>query len=370
MNAKRNSKVYDFFKLVVALILVAVIVILLILLLNSSTETEVAAELTDTPELTQTAPPTATEVPEPTPVPEPTAAPDPLAGLPDLPEVGAELTYNPDDGLLYSPHGNPVYELNAAASGWNPYISDDLAAGLPEGAALGTDGANGWQINDLDGNPLYRWNPDTLSWDTAETPETVEPDLPLFPETAVDLVYVPETEQLVNADGLAIFQLDAENSQWLPVIPEEIAADLPEGAQIVQNEIGLWEILDSEGTLIYTWDWITLAWVTAEQEVAVPPLPEAPSQDICPLAMVPRLAVGATARAINFQNFRSSPEVADNLVYVLAPTSEVPVVGGPTCVEYAGGAHLWWQVTIDDGTSGWMAEGSADGLFYFLEPVR
>jgi hypothetical protein len=178
-----------------------------------------------------------------------------------------------------------------------------------------------------------------------------------------------ETDQLESPDGLALFELDAENGRWIPVIPEGIAADLPEDTQPVLNDSGIWEVLDSTGNPIYAWDWIVLAWLPAEQEVSVPPLPEAPSQDACPLAMVPRLAVGATARAVSFQNFRSSPDVSDNLVYVLAPTSEVPVIGGPLCVEFNGGAHLWWEVTIDDGTTGWMAEGSADGLFYFLEPV-
>ena len=367
MNAQGSSKIYNFFKLAVALILVVIIVILWIRIPDS--DTEASAEPSDTPKPTSTLPPTATEVPEPTSTPEPTQTPETLSGVPELPDSPVELIHNPGDSLAYTPDGNPVYRLNTNTDSWEPYIAPDLAVGLPQGARLVSDEANGWQISDKDGNPLYDWNPDTLTWDATDSLIVTDSDLPPFPETTVDLVYVPETDQLESPDGLALFQLDAENGRWIPVIPEGIAADLPEDAQPVLNDSGIWEVFGSTGNPVYAWDWIALTWLPADQEVSVPPLPEAPSQDACPLAMVPRLAVGAIARAVSFQNFRSSPEVSDNLVYVLAPTSEVPVIGGPLCIEYNGGAHLWWEVAIDDGTAGWMAEGSADGLFYFLEPV-
>jgi len=347
---------------------------LLIRLPGSETE---ATAPTDIPEPTNTLEPTATNSPAPTDIPEPTATSDPTAGLPDFPDVGVELTYNPDDGLLYTPDGKPVFQQNNAGNGWQPFIPEDLAAQLPEGAFTGADPTGGWQIVDRDGNPLYSWDAESLSWGAAEitdaeTPDDANPDLPPFPETTVDLTYVAETEQLVNPDGLPVFQLDAEKTQWVPVIPEDVAAELPEGTEIGQNETtGNWEIVDTEGTALYTWDWVTLGWVTADTEVAAPPLPDAPSPDVCPLAITPRLAVGYMARTVNFQNFRSSPEVTDdNTIYILAPTSELPVVGGPICEAVDDGARLWWQVTIDDGTAGWMAEGSSDGLFYFLEPVR
>jgi len=32
--------------------------------------------------------------------------------------------------------------------------------------------------------------------------------------------------------------------------------------------------------------------------------------------------------------------------------------------------QLWWQIKLPNGLTGWSAEASAFGKFYFMEPVK
>jgi hypothetical protein len=68
-------------------------------------------------------------------------------------------------------------------------------------------------------------------------------------------------------------------------------------------------------------------------------------------------------------NFRSYPGLFNNLILTNDPDTEVEIVGGPACTRYEkGGAYLWWEIKLPNGLTGWSAETSAFGAFYFMEP--
>jgi hypothetical protein len=90
----------------------------------------------------------------------------------------------------------------------------------------------------------------------------------------------------------------------------------------------------------------------------------------CPLALPTRLKVGARVRVLSTLHIRSAPEISGNLIQTNSPGTELEITGGPVCVPYESGAHLWWEVTRPDGITGWSAEGAANGSAYFMEPVQ
>jgi hypothetical protein len=97
---------------------------------------------------------------------------------------------------------------------------------------------------------------------------------------------------------------------------------------------------------------------------------QAPAEVACPLALPPRLKVGMTARVTTNLHFRSSAGIAaGNLVHSNLSGTKLEIIGGPVCVPYNGRAYLWWNVKQPDGATGWSAEGSLTGKFYFLEPL-
>ena len=48
----------------------------------------------------------------------------------------------------------------------------------------------------------------------------------------------------------------------------------------------------------------------------------------------------------------------------MLPDDTFQITGGPFCE----GGYLWWQVTLNNGTAGWAAEGDLD--HYYYEPVN
>jgi carboxyl-terminal processing protease len=104
----------------------------------------------------------------------------------------------------------------------------------------------------------------------------------------------------------------------------------------------------------------------------VPPQPsiETPSTPVvveCPLAMPSHLISSKSAIATANLNLRSSPGIKDNWLKTIPVGTSVEVLENPICIPYLNGAYLWWQVKLPDGTTGWSAEGSLSGKFYFLE---
>ncbi len=75
----------------------------------------------------------------------------------------------------------------------------------------------------------------------------------------------------------------------------------------------------------------------------------------CPGAPEPRLEVGGTAVVITDPDPLRVRESAPGgeIVGLLYRDYQMPVIGGPVCANEL----YWWQVTLRDGTTGWVAEG-------------
>jgi len=102
------------------------------------------------------------------------------------------------------------------------------------------------------------------------------------------------------------------------------------------------------------------------------PIVEIPSEpEVCAAISRSQLQVGMKAIIQRRLNFRSSPGIFNNLILTNIPGTEVEVTGGPACTRYEnGGAYLWWEIKLPNGLTGWSAEASAFGTFYFMEPAQ
>ncbi len=95
--------------------------------------------------------------------------------------------------------------------------------------------------------------------------------------------------------------------------------------------------------------------------------PAGRAQNPCDGLIAPRLTVGNTARVTSPYglSLKDSPRTgaAGATERALLPFGTVVrVTDGYTCNL----GYLWWQVSLPDGTTGWVAEGDADE--YFLQP--
>ncbi len=195
-------------------------------------------------------------------------------------------------------------------------------------------------------------------------PPAPTPALPDFPASSQTLSLDAANEHLLAPDGSLVYTLDAEAAQWTPIIPNDLAATLPEGYTLTEPTPDHWEIHAPEnGDLLLAWDPDALAWQAPAESAPVAEEPD------CPLALPPRLQVGKQARVITNLNMRSSPGIKNNWLLTNPRGTILDVIGGPVCTLYEGGAFLWWQVTNPAGKSGWSAEARQQGNGYFLEPL-
>jgi hypothetical protein len=385
-----NTKMYDIFKLVVVAVLAIIIVVLIFRLPGAgpdiAVEEPVAVDSQEMPVEDSEEKPAGDEMEEANNSDESQVGDDQTDAeetdpdndadeaeandmdLPEFPESGTKLTYNPDDGLLYSADGTPAFRLNSDTNTWEPNVSDDFSAELPEGAALSGNDLDGWQVTSEDGNLLYRWNAETLTWDMVAAETAAEPELPSFPTADFEWVYNSDMGEIQSPNGMAAFSLDAENERWVPVISAEVAANLPANAQPVANEDGTWALPDTDGNSLYNWNSETLTWDLVAEPVAEES--PAPTQADCPLALPPRLQVGQTAVVMTNLNLRDTPGIENNLSGSLIYNSQITVIGGPQCEPHQDGAYMWWEVEKVDGSTGWAAEGSIGNPFYFLATVE
>ena len=91
-----------------------------------------------------------------------------------------------------------------------------------------------------------------------------------------------------------------------------------------------------------------------------------PEIKICPDAPLPRLIVGAqgeVAPGIDRLRLRALPAVGTGEVGLLYAGNVFEVISGPSC----NGGYAWWRVVLEEGTTGWVAEG--DWQQYYLRPI-
>jgi len=97
-----------------------------------------------------------------------------------------------------------------------------------------------------------------------------------------------------------------------------------------------------------------------EEEPPPSPLPE-PVVD-----SEPHLQIGGTARIVNLNNAvlrgRSEPGITQPVLVRFTENSAVTILEGPAEAD----DYTWWRVANEMGT-GWVAEGSLDGVIW-LEP--
>ncbi len=87
----------------------------------------------------------------------------------------------------------------------------------------------------------------------------------------------------------------------------------------------------------------------------------------CTGAPAPRVKVGDVVLVSQDDprplNVRAQPALQGDVMAQLAPGATLMVTDGPVCAA----GHLWWQVLLEDGTLGWVAEGDAET--YYIEPL-
>jgi hypothetical protein len=288
MNSKRKTLGYDLFKLIIALIMVVILVILLIQgpqVKQVSVEPEAAERMEELLIVEEPEPEGETGSGDITEPDQSSISSDSLSGapsgdisspdLPPLPESDFVLIYDPENDTLITPDGTAVYRLNTDLQVWEPIISDDLMGKIPDGAFVTMDESGIWQIVDPNGLAFYNWEPQTLAWQIIESPDISEPDLPPFPDAGVELLYQSDSNTLTDPNGNAIYILDTDNFVWKPILPDDIAGDLPGGAEISQDENDSWYIFGSDGGAIYSWDSNSSSWRKVEPDTSdLPPFPD------------------------------------------------------------------------------------------------
>ncbi len=188
--------------------------------------------------------------------------------------------------------------------------------------------------------------------------------LPDFPASSQTLSLDAANEHLLSPDGSPVYALDVEAADWIPVVSEDVVADLPEAYDLTEPTPDHWEIHEKEGgDLLRAWDPDALAW---QEPVGSEPVA---GEVDCPLALPPRLQVGKQAKVLTNLNLRSSPGIQDNWMLTNVAGTKLEVVGGPVCTLYEGGAFLWWQVKNPADVTGWSAEARQQGTSYYLEPI-
>jgi len=100
--------------------------------------------------------------------------------------------------------------------------------------------------------------------------------------------------------------------------------------------------------------------------------PPPPDANACPSAST-RIQNGDSLRVLVRLNFRTGPGLTWPIIQTNKPGTPLQVIGGPTCTRLSAPdgpakAYLWWNVRMEDSRQGWSAEGSLNGLYYFLEP--
>jgi hypothetical protein len=67
-----------------------------------------------------------------------------------------------------------------------------------------------------------------------------------------------------------------------------------------------------------------------------------------------------------FRSLRSAPKRSGSEMMQLSPGASFVVIGGPSCADN----WSWWNVRLDNGTTGWISEGGDQTDPYFICPLK
>jgi sugar lactone lactonase YvrE len=137
---------------------------------------------------------------------------------------------------------------------WGNYSAGIDGFGLPVGIVADSEG-HVWVVDAVN-NRVLRFVPNA----STSVNNTVT-SLPAFPKALIALNFDPSTNQLMDSLGQAYYTLDINRGIWVPIIPADIAATLPEGTTEIVDTLGLWYINDANGMSIYQWNQGALMWM-------------------------------------------------------------------------------------------------------------
>lgn len=224
--------------------------------------------------------------------------------------------------------------------------------------------------------------------------------LPAYPQADFEWEYDPATRELLNPQGIQLYRLDADNVTWRPIIPATLSLQLPGEYRVVHNSQRTWQILDTVGAIISSWDAENFRWVmgtipTATQPRSTPtlqitatptlaaPTPTSipatatlavpvplPTTSACNPNVPTYLTAGQPARVLINLNMHTTPEMIENVFDANPAGVIVDVLQGPVCVPYLTGAYWWWEIRNAEGVTGWSVEATINGAVYFLGPLE
>ena len=231
----------------------------------------------------------------------------------------------------------------------------------------------------------------------AERPvQVAETNLPEFPPANFEWEYDPTTHELMNPQGVQLYRLGPDGTFWQPVIPASVSLQLPGGYRRRQNNQGGWQIFDSSGAIVASWNAVEFRWVMGLIRTATPLRPTATPElsatptlrptltprptltgtatatatQSCNTPVETRLTAGQPARVVINLNLHTIPEMTDNVFGASPALAIVDVLQGPLCVPYQDGAYWWWEIRNEKGVTGWSVEATLSGEEYFLAPLE
>lgn len=257
------------------------------------------------------------------------ASPYSVSGISILPETGEGVFAYLDSSFAALPANGPFTSLNGIARG----LPDDFNTLRIDGSKYHFStqwAANGAQVLFLTGDgTLQNWN--VLDIDTN------------------GIAALPAN--LIFARGVSngFFSItDRGQVAFHPIANPQVAVGNPIW-QAPQNIEILW--VSPSGS---TFGLVSLTVTTVS------------GPSFCPNAVASRVSVGIRARVTLPEvdplplRLRNAP--GGEFVLSMEPGTLFTIIGGPQCVDDL----TWWQIRLDNGTSGWAAEG--DDERYFMEP--
>ncbi len=173
------------------------------------------------------------------------------------------LALDVDNNIFVTdPDAFRVLEFDQAGNflrGWGEASSGIDGFSSPSGIAVGGDGRV-W-VSDAENNFALGFTLPELDVVSAppEPEVPVESSLPKVPE---GLNYEPESGQVINDLEMPLYQLSADGMEWVPVVPESIAALLQPGILPEKDTQGDWVLLSPEGIQLFKWDPLVFVWVS------------------------------------------------------------------------------------------------------------
>lgn len=169
--------------------------------------------------------------------------------------------------FVTDPDGYRVLEFNSQGEfirGWGDYSSGIDGFGQPIGIAVDTQGRV--LVSDSENNMILRFAlPADAAVEEVEQPQGLPEGLPELPASSSVLTYNLTNGLVEDPFQQAVYRLDADGSQWIPVVPQGIADLLPPDAAPSKNEAGEWVLFQTDGSVAFKWDANLLLWIAAAE---------------------------------------------------------------------------------------------------------